>query len=154
MNLIVACDKDYGIGCDNKLPDWRIEESELSKIDMKNFTKLTVGDGNNIVIMGRKTFESLPNGALKNRLNIVISRQFEFNQCTCFDNLLDAFDYSKDYISKSGGKIWVIGGSHIYEESIRLNLVEKVYVTKFKQRYSCDTYLGPLTIEFINNQLN
>ena len=64
MNLIVACDKNYGIGYNNKLPDWKIKD------DLKKFKTLTT---DSIVIMGRKTFESLPNGPLKNRINIIIS---------------------------------------------------------------------------------
>ena len=52
MNLIVACDSNYGIGIDNRLPDWKIEG------DLKRFKKLTVGHGNNVVIMGKNTFLS------------------------------------------------------------------------------------------------
>ena len=61
MNFIVACDVRYGIGIENRLPDWTIEG------DLKRFKELTTGEGNNVVIMGKNTFLSLPNGPLKNR---------------------------------------------------------------------------------------
>ena len=64
MNLIVAHDELGGIGKDNKIP-WRCPE------DLINFRKLTTGSGNNSVIMGRKTWESLNNKKLANRKNIV-----------------------------------------------------------------------------------
>jgi len=63
--LIVACTKDGIIGYNNKIP-WHIPE------DLKYFRNTTL---NSIVIMGRKTFESLPNGYLKNRINIVITNK-------------------------------------------------------------------------------
>ena len=65
MNLIVAVDKNWAIGHENDL---------LFSLpgDMKHFRTLTTGG---TVIMGRKTFESLPKGALPNRRNIVLSRQ-------------------------------------------------------------------------------
>tara|TARA_A100001015_G_scaffold299316_1_gene383214 strand:- start:120 stop:611 length:492 start_codon:yes stop_codon:yes gene_type:complete len=152
MNLIVACDKNYGIGIDNSLPNWKIDG------DLKRFRELTTGDGNNIVIMGRNTFESLPNGPLKNRLNIVISRKYseiEFakqiqSSIKCFKSLEDAFKFSIDY-TKDSGEIWVIGGSQIYEESVKLKLINKFFITKLKDEYKCDTFLGPLTIDYINN---
>ena len=62
MNLIVAVDKDWGIGYDGELLE-HIPE------DMKHFRELTM---DNIVIMGRKTWDSLP-GVLRRRINIVIS---------------------------------------------------------------------------------
>ncbi len=67
MNVIFACDKNYGIGIDNKLPPWKI------KGDLARFSKLTIGDGNNVVIMGKNTYLSLPNQYLKNRQNVVVS---------------------------------------------------------------------------------
>lgn len=63
LNAIAAVDKNYGIGYKNEL---------LIHIpnDLKHFKEITL---NNIVVMGRKTYESLPNGALPDRLNIVIT---------------------------------------------------------------------------------
>ena len=66
MNIILACDKNYGIGINNQLP-WNL------KHDMIHFKKTTVGKKNNIVIMGKNTYLSLKN-ALSNRTNIVVSK--------------------------------------------------------------------------------
>ena len=65
--MIVAIDKENGIGKQNSLP-WHIPE------DLKYFAKLTKGKGNNAVIMGRKTYESIGK-PLPNRLNIIITTQ-------------------------------------------------------------------------------
>ena len=59
MNLIFACDEKYGIGINNRLPDWKLRG------DLSKFSKLTTGKGNNVVIMGKNTYISLPNNYLK-----------------------------------------------------------------------------------------
>ena len=71
VNLIVAVDKNtHGIGKNGRIP-WN------NKDDMKWFKNVTTGDGNNSVIMGRNTYESIGK-PLPNRINIVI-REFKFN---------------------------------------------------------------------------
>ena len=65
ITLIAAVSKNNGIGLNNKLL-W------YNKDDLKRFKELTIGHS---IIMGRKTFESLPNGALPNRKNIVLTRE-------------------------------------------------------------------------------
>ena len=144
MNLIVACDSNYGIGIDNRLPDWKIEG------DLKRFKKLTVGHGNNVVIMGKNTFLSLPNGPLSNRYNIVISSTLnQIDGIKVVQNLEEAYQVAFDYISNKNGEIWVIGGSTVYEEAIKQNLIQEVFITKLEEEYNCDTYLGPVTISWI-----
>ena len=66
-NIIVAMCDNNGIGYKNSLP-WKNSE------DLKRFAKLTKGNGNNAIVMGRKTWESLPYKPLKGRYNIVISK--------------------------------------------------------------------------------
>ena len=68
FNIILACDNNYGIGLDNKLP-WNFKK------DMeyfKNITSSNIPYQKSIVIMGRNTMESLPKKHLPNRINIVI----------------------------------------------------------------------------------
>ena len=101
IHLIWAQDENGGIGKDGKLP-WHISE------DLKNFKSIT---SNNTIIMGRKTWDSLPIKPLPNRRNIVLSKQKQenvetynsFNDCleTLTNNNLD--------------KIFIIGGRSIYE---------------------------------------
>ena len=65
-NIIVACDLEDGIGKDNKLP-WNFPE------DLKRFSQLTRGKGNNAVVMGKNTWESLPKKPLPKRDNLILS---------------------------------------------------------------------------------
>lgn len=169
MNLIFACDKKYGIGVNNKLPPWKL------KGDLEKFSKLTIGYGNNVVIMGKNTYLSLPKKYLKDRCNIVISKTLfnehsdkkttdiisceEIEYCTLdktyvFNNFTSAYVYSVNYISELKndvfGEIWAIGGSSIYEKVIECGLVNKIYLTYVKKQYRCDTYLGDKTINFLD----
>jgi dihydrofolate reductase len=178
MNLIFACDENYGIGINNRLPDWKL------KGDLRKFSKLTTGKGNNVVIMGKNTYISLPNNYLKNRLNLVVSEtlyneynthQTEYiiddntimytihNNTIIFKNLVDAYTYGVNYINNTRqnaknkedinlGEIWVIGGSSIYEMTVQLNLVNKIYVTHVNKNYNCDTFLGNNTIDFLKTK--
>ena len=102
INIIVAADENNGIGSGNQLL------CRLSK-DLKNFKELTTG---HVVVMGRKTFESLPKGALPNRTNIVMSKSEQrfpgCYTCTSADEVLD--------LAKKHEKIFIIGGESIYKE--------------------------------------
>ena len=172
MNVIFACDKNYGIGIDNKLPPWKI------KGDLVRFSKLTIGDGNNVVIMGKNTYLSLPNQYLKNRQNVVVSNTlFEkyndnqekvtvtreevtysiHNNTIFLPNFSKAYSYALHYVSDkypfgAFGEIWAIGGSLIYEQVVELNLVNKMHVTHVIKEYDCDTFLGPKTINSLNKE--
>ena len=74
FNIIVAVDSNNGIGLNNKLP-WIIRE------DLNFFKMMTTGKKNNVVIMGRKTWESIPEKykPLANRFNIILSNTLELN---------------------------------------------------------------------------
>ena len=78
ISIIAAVAANRAIGNDNKLIYWLPD-------DLKRFKALTTG---HTIIMGRRTFESLPKGALPNRRNIVLSRtQKEFLGCECYESL-------------------------------------------------------------------
>lgn len=131
---IVAIDKNYGIGSKGDL---------LAHIpeDMKNFKKITT---NNIVIMGRKTWDSLPNKPLQNRINIVITSyanpQYSYSNNTVFCNM----DFVKSFLSSNKflrfyNNVYIIGGGKIYKEL--LPFCEQVYITKILHEYEdVDTY--------------
>ncbi|HCC51951.1 MAG TPA: dihydrofolate reductase, partial [Porphyromonadaceae bacterium] len=74
ISIIAAIAENRAIGINNDLP-WKLPN------DMKRFRELTTG---HTVIMGRKTFESLPKGALPNRTNIVVTR----NHAVTFENCI------------------------------------------------------------------
>ena len=105
LALIVAVARNHVIGCNNTIP-WHLPE------DLKRFRELTL---HSVVVMGRKTFESLPNQQpLKHRIHIVLSRQHREDTGT--DNVRfvqeeDVFDVLRSYRDK---KIFIIGGADIY----------------------------------------
>ena len=131
MNLIVAVDKNWAIGKNNKLM-WSIPA------DMKYFRETTKG---NIVIMGRKTLESFPQGQpLKNRTNIVITKNpdYKVKDALIVHSIEEAMEEAKKY----EGEIYVIGGESIYRAM--LPYCEKALVTKIDHAYDADTYFPNL----------
>jgi dihydrofolate reductase len=103
MEILVACNTDGIIGCNNNLP-WYLPE------DMKRFRELTV---NNVVIMGRKTFESMGRKPLKDRVNIIITNQnYENKENLIFCNMDNIYKILENYKNM---KHYVIGGSDIYK---------------------------------------
>lgn len=131
MNLIVAVDKNWAIGKNNKLM-WSIPA------DMKYFRETTKG---NIVIMGRKTLESFPQGQpLKNRTNIVITKNpnYKVKDALIVHSIEEAVEEAKKY----EGEIYVIGGESIYRAM--LPYCEKALVTKIDHAYDADTYFPNL----------
>ncbi len=125
LTLIVAKDLNDGIGKDNQLL------CHLSA-DLKHFKALTTG---HTVIMGRKTYDSLPNGALPNRRNIVISRQkgLSLANCEVYDSLYSAFA-----ACKSTENVFVIGGASIYSQSIAN--ADYLEVTEIDNRFDADVF--------------
>ncbi|WP_418752603.1 dihydrofolate reductase [Frisingicoccus sp.] len=132
MNIIVAVDKNWAIGYQNKL---------LNSIpeDMKFFRETTTGK---VVVMGRKTLESFPNGRpLKNRTNVVITRQkgYEVPGAVVVHSVDEAMDYLKDFKSED---IYVIGGASIYEQM--LPYCDVAHVTVMDYAYQADTWFPDL----------
>jgi len=113
FNIIVAATKDMIIGNNNSLP-WK------SSKDMRFFKDKTI---NNIVIMGRKTFESLKK-PLPDRINIVISRTKQFEGCINVNTFDKALYEASKYHNK---EVFVIGGSMIYQEAF--SVANRVYLT-------------------------
>lgn len=99
--------------------------------DLANFKRMTVG---NVVIMGRKTFESLPNGApLKDRVNIIITSNEEYGVDAKFDNVYivhsveDAIELCDAFFSDR--EVFVIGGESIYRQFMEKDLVNEMRLT-------------------------
>lgn len=114
ISIIVAINKNNGIGYKNELLYWLPN-------DLKRFKTLTTG---HTIIMGRKTFESLPKGALPNRRNIVLSSQnILFPGAECFHNLSDALEACKDEI-----EVFIIGGASLYKEA--MPIADRLYITE------------------------
>lgn len=104
ISLIAAVARNRAIGKDNKLIYWLPD-------DMKRFKALTTG---HTIIMGRRTFESLPKGALPNRRNIVLSRtRQDFTGCDAYSSLEEAIAHCTE-----DEDIYVIGGEEVYRQAI------------------------------------
>lgn len=132
VNAILACDTEHGIGKNNGLP-W-----PHNKEDMQWFKEHTAGG---VVVMGRKTWESIGSKKLPGRINLVISNSVvDGNPDDVYygeiQGLLQVIQ--NDYPGKT---IWVIGGGGIYRQAIPV--CDKLYLTKFKQSYDCDTFIDP-----------
>ena len=115
MLSIIACisQTNRAIGYQNRLL-YHI------KSDLTRFRELTTG---HTIIMGRKTYESLPNGALPHRRNIVVSRSMkEMEGCEVYPNLEAALK-----AAESPQEIFIIGGESIYRQS--LPAAHKLYLT-------------------------
>lgn len=132
MKAIVAVDQNWGIGCKGKL---------LVSIpaDMKFFRATTLGK---VVVMGRKTLESFPNGApLKDRVNIVLTKNPGFSKdgVVVVHNLEELHEELKKYNSDD---VFVIGGETIYAQLI--DECDTAYVTKIDYAYEADAYFPNL----------
>ncbi len=132
MKLVVAVDKEWGIGYNGNL---------LANVraDLRNFRNLTK---DNVVILGSKTLSTFPEGKiLKNRINIVLSRNPDFApegaiMARSIDELLEIIkEYDND-------KIFVIGGSQIY--SALLPYCDTAIVTKFDKSFQKDAFFPNL----------
>lgn len=132
MNLIAAVDKNWAIGKDNKL---------LVRIpaDQKFFRETTTGK---VVVMGRKTLESFPNGLpLKNRTNIVLTRKpdYKVKDAIVVHSREELDEELKQYHTED---IYVIGGETIYR--MLLDECDTAHITKIDYSYEADAYFPNL----------
>ena len=133
--IIVACDEEMGIGKDNTLP-WR------NSNDMKFFQETTIGEGNNAVLMGRNTYQSIPQNRLPlhSRKNIVISSTIKKleKDISLFSNIDDAVKYCEEL---NIDNLWIMGGESIYNHFLNNPKLDKIFVSNIKGKYHCDVFL-------------
>lgn len=132
MNLIAAVDKNWAIGLRNKL-------LVSIPMDMKFFRETTTGK---VVVMGRKTLESFPNGRpLKNRINIVLTKDMDYQvkDAVVVHDLDQLQEELKKYPSED---VYVIGGESIYRQL--LDLCDTAHITKIDYAYEADAYFPNL----------
>ena len=133
VSLIVAIDKNLGIGKNNNLP-WKL------KTEMKYFTHITRQNTNSVVIMGRNTWESIPNKfrPLRNRINVIItSRNLNIEK---YENtyIYQNIEKSVKELKQKYNKIFVIGGSQLYKYFIENDMVDELYITKIYENFDCN----------------
>ncbi|MCC8081055.1 MAG: dihydrofolate reductase [Lachnospiraceae bacterium] len=132
MNLIAAVDRNWAIGLNNKL---------LVQIpaDMKFFRETTTG---NVVVMGRKTLESFPNGRpLPNRVNIVLTQDpsYRVKDAVIVHSLDELHEELRNYPSED---IYVIGGESIYRQLV--DECDVAHITKINYTYEADAWFPNL----------
>lgn len=148
FSMIVAMDKQNGIGINNDLP-WNLPT------DMKYFRDKTASSGWSespkkikAVIMGRNTFESLPINVrpLPKRLNIVLSRDTNYNVPDGVITALsldEAFEKVEKYLKNEDvilEEVFIIGGANVYAQAIEHKDCEKLYITEIDKEYNCDAF--------------
>ncbi|MCD8132449.1 MAG: dihydrofolate reductase [Clostridiales bacterium] len=132
MNLIAAVDRNWAIGLNNKL---------LVQIpaDMKFFHETTTG---NVVVMGRKTLESFPNGRpLPNRVNIVLTQDpsYRVRDAVIVHSIDELHEELRNYPSED---IYVIGGESIYRQLV--DECDVAHITKINYTYEADAWFPNL----------
>lgn len=126
LSIIVATAENNAIGKDNDLI-WYISD------DLKRFKRLTTG---HTILMGRKTYESLPNGALPKRENVVITRDKDLQLPKC--TMLNSIEEAIEKYTNSKEEIFVIGGGSIYEKL--LPFAQNIYLTKVHESFDADVF--------------
>jgi dihydrofolate reductase len=125
ISIIVAIASNKAIGKDNKLL-WHISN------DLKRFKQITAGRS---VIMGKRTLESLPNGPLPKRRNIILTDQSgdHFAGCEKAESIPEALN-----MVKNEEEVFIIGGGSVYKQF--LPLAHKLYLTIVEKDYEADTF--------------
>lgn len=119
---IAAMSENRVIGCEGKIP-WHIPE------DLKFFKMMTLG---NVVVVGRKTFETLPK--LKDRKILVLSRNQSYSSCGEINGV--NIDWLETFIGSD--KLFIAGGGEIYKQF--LPICDELYLTTIKKQIDGDTY--------------
>mgnify|MGYP003685466899 CR=1 FL=1 len=153
MEAILACTHNGGIGLNGKLP-WRLKE------DMKLFKRITTTIQNpndkekgklNAVIMGRKTWESIPNKfrPLPNRINIILSRLMNKEETEVENSIyvvrnLEELDKLIEQLKEEQqlATPFIIGGSTLYNKMFELDKISKIHLSLLNKEseYECDTF--------------
>ncbi len=139
INIIAAMAKNRVIGYNNKLP-WSIPQ------DLEHFKKVTSGK-DSAVVMGRKTWESLPKKPLPNRRNYVLTKN---NFHTTFPDGLVLKDLDDIiHLKKIYNNIWIIGGQTIYEQYINKPYIDRIYLTEIEDNHEGDTFFPEIPEYFL-----
>ncbi len=129
--IIVAVDRDHGIGKDNDLM-WHLPD------DMKFFKETTKG---HIVVMGRKNWDSIPSKfrPFSDRENIVLTRNRDFRAegAIVYHSLQECL---LAYEKEEDRTIFIIGGGEIYKQALELGKVDEMYITRIDATFDADTF--------------
>lgn len=138
INIIAAMAKNGVIGFNGGIP-WHIPK------DLRYFKNMTSGK-NSAIVMGRKTWDSLPVKPLPNRRNFVLTKN-NFHS-TFPDGLVLKEPDDVIRLRKIYSNIWIIGGESIYKEYINKPYIERLYLTEIADEYKGDTYFPKIPNHF------
>ena len=161
FDIIVACCNKNGIGKDGELP-WKLKK------EMQHFKKITTdapAGYKNVVIMGRKTWESIPEKfkPLPHRYNIILTSKQSYltgekytdqdiRTYRSFNDALEVLARIKHLFNYN--KIFIIGGERLYEEAIRNRNCNNIYMTKIYKKIECDRFFPKINeAKFLNECL-
>ena len=151
FSIVVATDSENGIGKDGKLP-WHLP------LDLNFFKEKTrsTTDPNlkNVVIMGRKTWDSIPEKfrPLPDRINVVMTRREKMYlpegvfMASGFEEALGLL--KKEKLRGKTEQVFVIGGGQIFNHSLVHPGCRKLYITEILESFGCDTFLTPFKDRF------
>lgn len=145
FNIIVCTDSFNGIGKENTIP-WKLTA------DLKRFRELTSKTSTeslkNAIIMGRKTWESLPRKPLPGRINIIISstlNQDDFSD----ENILVCSSFDEALVERPNvEKYFVIGGGRVYQDALCDPRCSRVYLTRIEGNFRCDVFFPPMNEDY------
>jgi dihydrofolate reductase len=143
FKLIVAVCSDGGIGYKGQLP-W-----PHCKADMAHFAKRTTGAGNNAVIMGKNTWDSIPAHVrpLRRRANLILSSHAPpetLEQEHWFSSISVLFAHLESESAKYD-EVWIIGGASIYEQFLTMHanneiIIDEMCITRIEGTHACDAF--------------
>lgn len=147
---VAALDADGGLGLRGDLP-WHLPA------DLKHFAKTTRETSDpskqNAVVMGRVTYESIPERywPLPGRRNIVISRKAELaiEGAEVFSDLATALVE----VAHSVESVFVVGGGQIYSEAIKIAVCDELILTQIERSFGCDTFFPAYRDDFECNEV-
>ena len=131
VSIIAAIGENRELGKDNKLL-WNIKK------DLKRFKDITIGS---VVIMGRKTYESIGK-PLPKRINIIVTRNRKYNVHGC--HITHSLEKAIEIGEKKSKQVFIIGGGQIYKQAIPFT--DKLYLTIVKGEYIADTYFPDYSV--------
>lgn len=140
FDIVVAADEQGGIGKGSDLP-WRLPGD--TKFLKRITTETSAANLRNAVIMGRKTFETIPPRfrPLKKRLNVVVTRNADYEVP---DGVVRAgsIDEALERIAKDASveRAFVLGGGEIYKLAIAMDACRRVYLTRVEGSFDCDAF--------------
>lgn len=154
LNLIAAACNNMGIGANGSLP-WKLKKEMTFFTTMTRKTKDI--DKKNVVLMGRRTWECIPKKyrPLSNRINMVLSSQIlncggAAIVCNSISNALNII--SKPPLKDQVENVWVIGGSSVYKAAMESPNFYRLYLTRIKEDFICDTFFPPIPSNFVLKQ--